>query len=69
MYKTNVQTQYQLNYIQYIFKRFKEIEQWSVDMEDVDKVLRIVQPKTVSEAEIINALRSIGINCEELNHL
>lgn len=67
VYKTNVHTRHQLNYIQSVLKRFKDIKQWSIDMQDIDKVLRIVISNGVSEVEILNAVKSIGINCEELN--
>jgi Ca2+-binding EF-hand superfamily protein len=68
VYKTNVQSEHQLNYIQYIFRGIKEIGKWSVDVEDIDKVLRIVISEGVSEEKIVNALSSIGINCEELDN-
>jgi hypothetical protein len=43
-----------------------EIEQWSVDCEDVDCVLRIVS-ETLKPEAIINIISDLGYNCQELS--
>lgn len=42
-----------------------EIEQWSIDAEDSDCVLRVVSP-TLLPQEIINLVNSMGHKCAEL---
>ena len=48
-----------------ILGSYPGVEDWSVDLEDVDRVLRIVSGST-SAAGIIAALASMGIECAEL---
>ena len=40
------------------------IKQWTVDEEDVDKVLRVESP--LDADEIIESVKNTGIQCEEL---
>ena len=41
------------------------IEEWSIDLEDVDRVLRVVSHETGPE-EIITKVRALGFECREL---
>ncbi len=43
-----------------------EISHWTIDLEDFDKVLRVVSA-TLSAASVINIVRASGFKCEELN--
>ena len=40
---------------------------WNVDLQDIDKVLRIEAKETIKESEIINLIRTQGFYCETLN--
>jgi len=42
------------------------VQQWSIDTDDVDRVLRIESGKLSSE-EIISIVNSLGHECQELN--
>jgi hypothetical protein len=44
----------------------QNIEQWSVDCEDVDCVLRVVS-ETLKPDEIIKIISDLGFECQELS--
>jgi len=49
-----------------ILNSHTEIQQWSIDTEDVDCVLRIASG-TLSAAQIITLINGLGHECLELN--
>lgn len=42
------------------------IYDWSIDLEDIDKVLRIEAEQTLVEKEVIDLIQDCGYVCEEL---
>jgi hypothetical protein len=46
--------------------RHTDVVQWSIDTDDVDRVLR-VESATLSSVDIITILNGLGHKCEELN--
>jgi len=42
-----------------------DIQQWTIDCEDVDRVLRVVSEKLQPEV-IINLIKQLGHECQEL---
>lgn len=66
IFKTNIKSNLDLDIIQLLFSSNRNIYDWSVDLEDIDKVLRIESNKSLSEKDIIEQLKFIGVSCEEL---
>ena len=64
--KTDIRTKRQLNKIKPALQQSNNITRWSIDLDDVDKVLKVETKVDSQEAEMIELLRSKGINCEEL---
>jgi len=64
--KTDIKTKNQLNRLKPVLKENQDIKRWSIDLEDVDKVLKVETKVDSQEKEIIELLRIKGINCEEL---
>lgn len=52
--------------IESLFNSIPTILGWSVDLEDIDNVLRIEASKGLEENDIINYLRISGFQCEAL---
>ncbi|KAF2333720.1 hypothetical protein [Flavobacterium daemonense] len=50
----------------YALNNHSEIEQWSVDCEDVDCVLRVVS-EILKPEEIIKIISDLGFECQELS--
>ena len=63
--KTNVKKPKQVISLESLLSRHSEIEQWSIDLEDVDSVLRIVS-KTLTYNKVTNLLKQLGYFCCEL---
>lgn len=51
-----------------IFDLHPQIISWSVDVEDIDNVLRIESDEKLNEKEIIPLLGQYGIQSEPLNY-
>lgn len=65
IFKTNLKEQSDLVKVEPALVALKEIVRWTVDHEDIDKVLRV--ETTVNEPQqIIHRLQHLGFHCEEL---
>ncbi|KGO88475.1 hypothetical protein Q765_00785 [Flavobacterium rivuli WB 3.3-2 = DSM 21788] len=49
-----------------LLNRHEGVQQWNIDTDDVDRVLRI-ESATLSALEIISIINSLGHECQELN--
>ena len=65
VFKTNIKTNEDKIRINELFSRNNAIEEWSVDCDDIDCVLRLVSYK-LSPNEIIKLINQIGFQCQEL---
>jgi hypothetical protein len=65
VFKTNISTNEQFERVQPVLSEWAQIKNWSIDREDVDKVLRI-ESEHLSPAVIIRVLNDAGFECEEL---
>ncbi|PSL48146.1 hypothetical protein CLV51_1021008 [Chitinophaga niastensis] len=67
IFRTNITTvQERNNVIKAIFDHFK-VNACSVDLEDCDKVLRIVSPQSLTEEVIIDFVTRLGFHCDILD--
>lgn len=64
--KTNIQSKRKLNKLVPVFNGHQSIQHWSVDLEDIDKVLRIETNKNIEEQEIIELVKNHGFYAEDL---
>ncbi|WP_299550322.1 hypothetical protein [Seonamhaeicola sp.] len=64
--KTNIETKLAINTIKLLFNAHPGIYKWSVDLEDIDKVLRVETNHMLSKEDIIDQVKARGIYCEEL---
>ncbi len=67
IFKTNIKTDIDYLKIKMILDLHKGIEDWNIDREDVDCVLRI-ESDTLNENKIIELLLNFDFFCEELNN-
>ena len=65
VFKTNIHSHYDKLIITERLERKKEIEEWSIDLQDCDRVLRVVTPSITAE-EIIELIKETGYECHEL---
>lgn len=65
VFATNIRTESDKQTIGNILNQNSEIDQWTLDQEDIDCVLRIVS-ETLSEEQIINLLDNQNFKCSAL---
>lgn len=66
IFKTNIKTETDKIRIAQLLDTIKEIEEWSVDCDDVDCVLRVVS-YTLTPVQITELLAQKNFQCEELD--
>jgi hypothetical protein len=66
IFKTNIQTEFDKLRVKYVLDASHKVLKWSIDMEDVDHVLRIVSDSLTPE-QIISVLDYVGFECAELD--
>lgn len=66
IFKTNIANDFKVRKVNSLFAYTPEILDWSVDMEDRDKVLRVEASDTSNEHDIIELVENCGLSCEAL---
>ncbi len=72
VFKTNIQNEYQKSYVQIIMNSAYGIHDCTVDLNDVDKVLRVeieekdTENKDIDENYVIEKMNSLGFMCKTL---
>lgn len=66
IFKTNISTKQTVETLKALFRHYLLIFDWSIDMEDADRVLRIEATEDLREKEIIQLVRDFGVRCEVL---
>ena len=65
VFKTNLENKKQLKEVQPTLDRLAGTNSWNTDLEDCDRILRVVSCGTKPEI-IIHQMRTLGYFCEEL---
>ena len=66
IFKTNIKDLCPHCAVQRTLDRHSEIQQWSFDPDDIDRVLRIFTA-TLTKEKIITLINQLGHECQELN--
>jgi tRNA G26 N,N-dimethylase Trm1 len=64
--RTNIKNKKKVKRIKPILNKHPQIISWSVDTEDIDKVLRIESTNQLFENEVIELIENNGFQCEDL---
>ncbi|MFT7612831.1 MAG: hypothetical protein ACI9J3_001797 [Parvicellaceae bacterium] len=65
--KTDIATEQRLQAIKPVFDIHVSIKDWSVDINDVDNVLRVVAKDSLNQSDVIQMVENCGFKCEELD--
>lgn len=65
VFATNIKTEIDKQKISHILDEHSQIQQWNIDLEDIDCVLRI-ESDTLSEEQIIDLLNKLNFKCTAL---
>lgn len=66
IFKTNIGTKNKLKTVKSLFNNHATIKRWTVDMEDIDNVLRIEAIEPLAERDVIDLINARGLRCEVL---
>ncbi len=67
IFKTNVSSKSQVRKISPLLTTFPSIQQWNFDLDDCDKILRIVATG-IKPGSVETLLQTAGFNCRELDY-
>ena len=67
IFRTNIKTKKKVKRIKPLFNNHSGIIKWSIDLEDIDNVLRIEAFENFNETEVINLINMRGFYCDELS--
>ena len=65
IFKTNIRTPADKLVVKDVLDDHRQIEKWTIDLDDIDRVLRIVS-RTLCCRDIIQLVRQQGYQCAEL---
>lgn len=65
VFKTNIRSEADKLHVKKTLDNISEIEEWSVDCEDIDCVLRVVS-HTLNTEKVIELIKNTGFDCLEL---
>ena len=66
VFKTGIKTSAMIDIIRPTLDSLPSIHSWSVDIEDIDNVLRIEASDSISEDDIIRSINNSGFYCTPL---
>ena len=66
IFSTDITTKKKVDQISPLFSNNATINEWSIDTEDIDNVLRIETKSDLHESDIIHLLHNQGFQCEAL---
>lgn len=66
IFRTDIKTKKKVKTIKPLFKNHSSILNWSIDLEDIDNVLRIEATENLNEGDIINLINTEGFYCDAL---
>ncbi|MDY8135474.1 hypothetical protein [Aquimarina sp. 2201CG5-10] len=66
LFRTDIKSKKKVKYIKSIFKKYSDILRWSVDLEDIDNVLRIEATTNITEDDIIKMVSTHGFYIKTL---
>ncbi len=64
--KTDIKTKKKVKVVQPMLNDFQGIDSWSIDLADIDNVLRIEAQEQLEEKEVIDLITTNGFQCESL---
>jgi len=66
IFRTDIKTKKKFKAIKPFFNKHPNISNWSIDIEDIDNVLRIEATENLIESDVINLTKTHGFYCETL---
>ena len=64
--RTNIKTKKKVKVVKPLFNNNPIISKWSIDLEDIDNVLKIEAQDDLKETDLIHLVKTAGFYCEPL---
>ncbi|GAA3613409.1 hypothetical protein Q4Q39_03575 [Flavivirga amylovorans] len=68
IFETDIKSKKKVKALKSVFNKHSDILKWSVDIEDIDNVLRIEATTNITEADIINMVQIHGFYIKTLTY-
>ena len=66
IFKTNVDSNYDITKVNSLLSKLPQIKKSTIDLRDIDKVLRVECGNNIEMELIVNQINRLGFSCEEL---
>lgn len=66
IFKTNISDGLKKDFISPLLDHHPLIGRWSIDITDIDNVLKVLPKDVLEEQQVIDLIKSCGFYCEEL---
>ncbi|SMD31759.1 hypothetical protein SAMN04488029_0096 [Reichenbachiella faecimaris] len=66
VFRTDIKTRKRMDQFAWVFNQHPYIINWNVDLQDIDKVLRVEASNSLSEDDVIDMVQTFGFSCEAL---
>jgi len=66
IFQTNINSKHHIKTLQSVFNDHDHILDWSIDIEDIDNVLRIEANDELHDSDVINLIGEHGFYCDHL---
>lgn len=66
IFRTDIKTKKKVKVVKPLFNNHSGISNWSIDIEDIDNVLRNEAAEILNESNVINLTNTRGFHCEAL---
>ena len=66
VFRSNIESKEKIDHLEPLFNAHAEVLNWSIDLEDIDNVLRVEATKKITEADVIKIIQINGIQIEPL---
>lgn len=68
IFRTDIKTKKKVESIKPFLNSHSNIIKWSIDLEDIDNVLKVKFTENLSEHELISAIKTRGFYCDVLDY-
>lgn len=66
LFRTDIKSKKKRRFLKSVFKEHPSILKWTIDLEDIDNVLRIEAEKSLKEDDVIGLVREHGFYIDAL---
>lgn len=67
VFLTNLNDRQQVQKLKPVLESMPGLVRWSVDLEDCDRVLRVVMMHSIQPVAVLEKIRAYGVECEEMD--